>query len=91
LVAEGIGTLVVGQNRLWKQESHPGRRGNQNVVSVPHARFIEMLTYEAELVGIQVIVTEESYISKASFLDGDPLPVYDANDARRQEAQASPH
>ena len=44
----------------------------------PHARFIELLTYKAALVGIQVIVTEESYTSKASFLDADPLPVYEA-------------
>src|SRR5262249_19213632 len=44
----------------------------------PHARFIEMLTYKAALVGIQVRVTEESYTSKASFLDADPLPDYDA-------------
>jgi putative transposase len=77
LVAEGIGTLVIGKNALWKQEVNLGRRSNQNFVSVPHARFIEMLTYKAELVGIQVIVTEESYTSKASFLDGDPLPIYD--------------
>ncbi len=35
-----------------------------------------MLTYKAELVGIQVKVTEESYTSKASFLDWDSLPVY---------------
>ena len=44
---------------------------------MPHARFIQMLTYKAELVGIRVLVTEESYTSKASFLDMDPLPVYD--------------
>jgi transposase len=36
-----------------------------------------MLTYKAQLVGIQVIVTEESYTSKASFLDADPLPLFD--------------
>ncbi len=78
LVAEGIGTLCIGKNPLWKQDVGMGKRNNQNFVSVPHARFIEMLTYKAELVGIQVIVTEESYTSKASFLDADPLPVYDA-------------
>jgi putative transposase len=78
LVAEGIGTLVIGKNPLWKQEANMGRRNNQNFVSVPHARFVAMLTYKAELVGIRVIVTEESYTSKASFLDDDPLPVYDA-------------
>jgi putative transposase len=32
-----------------------------------------MLTYKAQLVGIQVIVTEESYTSKCSFLDHEPL------------------
>jgi putative transposase len=78
LVAEGIGTLVIGQNPLWKQEANLGRRNNQNFVSVPHARLIDMLSDKAALVGIQVLVTEESDTSKASFLDSDPLPVYDA-------------
>jgi putative transposase len=77
LVAEGIGTLCIGKNPLWKQDVRMGRRGNQNYVAVPHARFIEMLTYKAELVGIQVRITEESYTSQASFLDADPLPTYD--------------
>jgi putative transposase len=36
-----------------------------------------MLTYKATLVGIQVCLTEESYTSRASFLDADPLPSYD--------------
>src|SRR5262245_29759234 len=57
-----------------------GKRTNQNFVCVPHARFIDMLTYKAELVGIQVRLTEESYTSQASFLDMDPLPVYGAAD-----------
>ena len=34
-----------------------------------------MLTYKAELVGITIKITEESYTSKASLLDLDPLPV----------------
>jgi putative transposase len=37
-----------------------------------------MLTYKAELVGIRVILTEESYTRRASILDADPLPIYDA-------------
>ncbi len=77
LVADGIGTLVIGKNLLWKQEATLGRVNNQHFVQIPHARFIEMLTYKAKLSGIQVIVQEESYTSKASFLDLDPLPVYD--------------
>ncbi len=81
LAAEGIGTLCVWKNLLWKQESGLGRRNNQNFVAVPHARFIEMLTYKAQLVGVRVTVTEESYTSKASFLDADPLPVYGSAEA----------
>jgi transposase len=69
--------LVIGKNDGWKQAITLGKRTNQNFVFVPHARFIAMLTYKAELVGIQVQITEESYTSQASFLDGDPLPVYD--------------
>jgi putative transposase len=80
LVAEGIGTLCIGKNPLWKQNARMGKRNNQNFVQVPHARFIDMLTYKAELVGIQVKITEESYTSKASFLDADPLPVYGDED-----------
>ncbi|GHO73261.1 transposase [Ktedonobacter sp. SOSP1-85] len=77
LVEEGIGTLVVGKNPLWKQEVNLGCRTNQTFVQIPHARFIEMLTYKAKLVGIEVVLVEESYTSKASFLDLDALPTYD--------------
>ena len=89
LVTEGIGMLVVGKNPLWKQEANMGRRNNQNFVSVPHARFIEMLTYKAELVGIRVLLTEESYTSQASFLDADPLPSTIQNAMRRLSSVAS--
>lgn len=61
LVAEGIGTLIIGKNPNWKQEVNIGKRNNQNFVSIPHARFIHLLSYKAQLVGIQVILTEESY------------------------------
>jgi len=80
LVDEGIGTIIIGKNPLWKQEANMGKRNNQNFVSIPHARFIDMLTYKAALVGIQVEVREESYTSKASFLDLDPIPDYCPDD-----------
>jgi putative transposase len=79
LVKEGVGTVIIGKNPLWKQETGMGKRNNQNFVSIPHARFIDMLTYKAALVGIQVEVREESYTSKASFLDLDPIPTYTPN------------
>ncbi|HZR38922.1 MAG TPA: transposase, partial [Ktedonobacteraceae bacterium] len=83
LVAHGIGTLVIGKNDGWKQEANMGKRTNQNFVQIPHARFIQMLSYKAELVGIRVIITEESYTSKASFLDRDEIPVYNPHQAAK--------
>jgi putative transposase len=77
LVSEGIGILVVGKNPYWKQEVELGRKNNQEFVQIPHARFIDLLTYKAKLVGIQVVLQEESYTSKASFLDRDIIPTYD--------------
>ena len=71
VVRENIGTIVIGKSDDWKQEINLGKRNNQNFVQVPHARFVNMLKYKAEMVGIKVITTEESYTSKTSFLDGE--------------------
>jgi hypothetical protein len=51
-------------------------------IALIYARFITILTYKAELVGITVKVTEESYTSKASLLDMDPLPVRNNGDGK---------
>jgi len=83
LVAHGIGTLVIGKNEGWKQEANMGKRNNQNFVPIPHARFISMLSYKAELAGMRVIITEESYTSKASFLDRDEMPIYDPHQTEK--------
>src|SRR6266536_2762239 len=80
LVKEGVGTIIVGKNPLWKQETGMGKRNNQNFVQIPHARIIDMVTYKASLVGIGVEVQEDSYTSKASFVDLDPLPTYKPDD-----------
>jgi IS605 OrfB family transposase len=89
-VREGVGTLVVGKNDGWKQEVNMGKRNNQNFVFIPHSRFIDMLTYKAELVAIRVIVTEEGYTSKASFLDLDELPIYDPDFDHEQQTEGKP-
>jgi len=76
LVVNQIGTLVIGKNPQWKTDINLGKQTNQNFVSIPHSRLIEMLEYKARLVGITVIVQEESYRSRASFVGLDPMPVY---------------
>jgi len=72
LIQQHVGTLIIGKNDGWKQEVNLGKRTNQNFDFLPHARFIEMLVYKARLVGIRVILTEESYTSKCGFLDSEP-------------------
>jgi putative transposase len=83
LVSHCVGTLVIGKNDGWKQAIGLGKRTNQNFVFVPHARFVEMLQYKAELVGIQVVVSEESYTSKCSFLDLEPIGKHDVYVGKR--------
>jgi putative transposase len=83
LVKEGIGTLVIGKNVGWKQEANMGKRNNQTFVFIPHARFIALLQYKAALVGIQVILVEESHTSKCSFLDLESIGHHDRYLGRR--------
>jgi putative transposase len=80
LVSAGVSTAVVGLNKGWKQDINIGKKNNQNFVMIPHSKAIEMLAYKLELEGIELIVNEESYTSKASFLDGDFIPVYKEGD-----------
>jgi len=83
LVKERIATLIVGKNSAWKQEINLGTRTNQNFVSIPHAQLIEMLRYKCQLVGIEVIIHEESYTSKCSFLDMEPIEKHETYQGKR--------
>ena len=74
----GISKLVLGKNKGWKNGINIGRRNNQNFVQIPHAQLIDILTYKGAMKGIQVIIQEESYTSKASFLNSDFIPTYKA-------------
>jgi len=80
LLQNQIGTLVIGNNKEWKQNINIGKTNNQNFVQLPHYKFRQQLAYKAELAGIKVIVNEESYTSRASFLDLDDIPTYKAGE-----------
>jgi IS605 OrfB family transposase len=69
LKENAITNLVIGKNDNWKQNINIGKKNNQNFTNVPHAKLIEILTYKANKEGIKVVITEESYTSKTSFLD----------------------
>jgi putative transposase len=83
LVESGIGTLMIGYHPTWKQAIRLGRRTNQNFVGIPYARLIAMLSYKAQRVGIRVIVREETYTSKCSFLDDEPIGQHERYAGRR--------
>lgn len=68
-----VSKIVIGQNKGWKQKINIGTINNQNFVAIPHHRFIEMLTYKCQLIGIEVVSREESYTSKCSFLDQEAI------------------
>jgi len=79
-VKNNISKIIIGNNLGWKNEINIGRRNNQNFVNIPHTKLFNQLLYKGLLNGIEVIFTEESYTSKASFFDKDELPVYGKND-----------
>jgi len=54
-----------------------GKKTNQNFQYIPFWRLLEKVKYKAVLAGLEVVFTEEAYTSKSSFLDRDPLPVYE--------------
>lgn len=71
-----INTIIIGKNENWKQNSNIGKNNNQNFVNIPHSRFISMIRYKSEKEGINIILQEESYTSKASFFNLDEIPTY---------------
>lgn len=76
LVSREVTDLIIGHNNKWKQGTTLGKKTNQNFVSIPFNRFIDMLCYKCALEGISVHIIDESYTSKASFLDRDFIPTY---------------
>lgn len=69
-----VGMVVIGHNPGWKQEVNLGKVNNQKFVSIPHSVLIAQIKYKCEADGIEVIVREESYTSKACALGNDSMP-----------------
>jgi putative transposase len=67
-----IDTVVIGYNEKWKQSLNIGK-SNQQFTSIPFHNFVSKLEYKLQEIGVEVIKTEESYTSKASFIDNDDL------------------
>lgn len=82
-LANNFNTIVIGNNKEWKQKSSMSKKVNQSFVGIPHMRFIEMVQYKAQNIGLNVVLTEESYTSGTSFLDNEQPVKTNYNKARR--------
>lgn len=82
--SNNIGTIVIGQNRGWKQEINLGKRINQKFVEIPFSDLINKISYKAKLIGINLITHEESYTSKIDHMAFEPLKKQDAYLGKRK-------
>jgi putative transposase len=81
-----IGTVVFGWNKGQRQEINLGSKTNQKFVQIPTARLKDRIAQLCKQYGIQFVETEESYTSKASFLDSDILPAFGEKPAGWKES-----
>jgi putative transposase len=71
-----IGIVVFGWNKGQRQEINLGSKTNQKFVQIPTARLKDRIEQLCQQYGLRFVETEESYTSKASFLDSDLLPTF---------------
>ena len=76
-IKNDIDNIVIGKNTGWKDSVNIGKRNNQNFVSIPFNTFESYLYYKAQKEGIRCITREESYTSKCSALDLEPIQKQD--------------
>jgi putative transposase len=71
-----LGTVVFGWNKGMKDGANMGAKTNQKFVQIPTGRLKDRIAQLCEQYGIRFVETEESYTSKASFVDLDVLPTF---------------
>lgn len=78
-----IDTLVCGLNKEWKQDCSMNKSSNQKFIYIPYDMFIQQLAYKCQAAGIKFVLTEESYTSGTSFIDGE-IPCKENYDKSRR-------
>lgn len=76
-IENDIGTLICGYNPDFKFKINLGSKTNQNFTQISFIVLRCQLKYLCKRYGMEYIEQEESYTSKASFLDLDEIPKYD--------------
>lgn len=73
-----VGRIIFGWNQRNKDEINLGKKNNQEIVQIPTAKLKQRIEQLCQQYGLEFVETEESYTSKASFLNDDYLPFYGA-------------
>ncbi len=82
--SSNIGTIIIGQNKGWKQEINLGKKTNQKFVEIPFSKLIDNISYKSKLVGIDVVTHEESYTSKIDHLSFEEMKHRDIYSGKRK-------
>lgn len=78
-ITNDIGTLIVGYNSDFKRNINLGKTTNQQFTQISFGALRVQLENLCEQYNIKYIEQEESYTSKASFLDNDDMPTFDTH------------
>jgi IS605 OrfB family transposase len=82
-ISKNIGSIVIGDFSNIKQNINIGKKNNQNFVNIPYGIFKRKLQSKCEQIGIEYHLQEESYTSKCSFLDNEPIKKHDTYKGKR--------
>lgn len=78
-----IGNLVIGYNDGFQENPNLGKVNNQNFVMIPLGKLKSRLEYLCKQYGINFVLQEESYTSKASFFDKDEMPKWNPQNPKQ--------
>ena len=82
-ISKNIGSIVIGDFSDIKRNINIGKKNNQNFVNIPYGIFKRKLQSKCEQLGIDYYLQEESYTSKCSYLDNEPIKKHDTYKGKR--------
>lgn len=83
LKENNVNVFIIGCNKEQKKNINIGKVNNQNFVQIPYYKLRQILKYKLEEADIIYVEQEESYTSKASFLDRDKIPSFNKKNKKR--------
>lgn len=83
LQADGVGTLIVGHMKRWKDGSEWNKTDSRRFMMIPHSKLRTCLEYMCRDAGIRYVETEEGYTSKCDALSMEPMQWHEHYMGRR--------